>query len=84
MQECRAKIDSIDAQLAKLFAERMQVAEAIADYKAQNNLPIYHPAREREVLLRASQNAQPYSREARVLYNTIMECQPCASGGAAC
>ncbi|MBE5766866.1 MAG: bifunctional chorismate mutase/prephenate dehydratase [Clostridiales bacterium] len=73
MQECRAKIDRIDAELAKLFAERMQVAEEIADYKAKNNLPIYHPGREREVLLRASQNAQPYSREARVLYNTIMD-----------
>ena len=68
LKDYRAKIDEIDAQIAHLFAERMQAAEAIADYKAQNHLPIYHPAREREVLLSASQAAAPYSREARVVF----------------
>ena len=51
----------------------MQAAEAIADYKAQNHLPIYHPAREREVLLSASQAAAPYSREARVVFGAMMD-----------
>ena len=73
LKDYRAKIDEIDAQIAHLFAERMQAAEAIADYKAQNHLPIYHPAREREVLLSASQAAAPYSREARVVFGTMMD-----------
>ena len=73
LKDYRAKIDEIDAQIAHLFAERMQTAEAIADYKAQNHLPIYHPAREREVLLSASQAAAPYSREARVVFGAMMD-----------
>ena len=73
LKDYRAKIDEIDAQIAHLFAERMQAAEAIADYKAQNHLPIYHPAREREVLLSASQAAAPYSREARVVFGTMLD-----------
>ena len=73
LKDYRAKIDEIDAQIAHLFAERMQAAEAIADYKAQNHLPIYHPAREREVLLSASQAAAPYSREARVVFGAMMD-----------
>ena len=73
LKDYRAKIDEIDAQIAHLFAERMQAAEAIADYKAQNHLPIYHPAREREVLLSASQAVAPYSREARVVFGAMMD-----------
>ena len=73
LKDYRAKIDEIDAQIAHLFAERMQAAEAIADYKAQNHLPIYHPAREREVLLSASHAAAPYSREARVVFGTMLD-----------
>lgn len=73
LKDYRAKIDEIDAQIAHLFAERMQAAEAIADYKAQNHLPIYHPAREREVLLSASQAAAPYSREARVVFGAMID-----------
>ncbi len=73
LKDYRTKIDEIDAQIAHLFAERMQAAEAIADYKAQNHLPIYHPAREREVLLSASQAAAPYSREARVVFGAMMD-----------
>lgn len=73
LKDYRAKIDEIDAQIAHLFAERMRAAEAIADYKAQNHLPIYHPAREREVLLSASQAAAPYSREARVVFGAMMD-----------
>ena len=73
LKDYRAKIDEIDAQIAHLYAERMQAAEAIADYKAQNHLPIYHPAREREVLLSASQAAAPYSREARVVFGAMMD-----------
>ena len=73
LKDYRVKIDEIDAQIAHLFAERMQAAEAIADYKAQNHLPIYHPAREREVLLSASQAAAPYSREARVVFGAMMD-----------
>ncbi len=46
----RDQIDEIDAQLVKLFSDRMALAAQIADYKKKNNLPIFDPKRERDVL----------------------------------
>ena len=48
LQELRSQIDEIDDALVALFGKRMDVAAQIADYKKENNLPSYHPARERE------------------------------------
>ena len=44
----REKIDRIDRQLVKLFAERMAVSEEIAAYKRSRSLPVYDPVREEE------------------------------------
>ena len=51
IQELRGQIDQIDDQLVSLFAQRMDIAAQIADYKKQNNMPIFVPAREREKLM---------------------------------
>ena len=50
LQECRADIDRIDAELLKLLTERMEVAESVARYKLANNLPVFDEVRERAVL----------------------------------
>ena len=50
LQECRADIDRIDAELLKLLTERMEVAENVARYKLANNLPVFDETRERAVL----------------------------------
>ena len=69
IQELRGKIDAIDDQLVKLFAQRMAVAAQIADYKKGRGLPVLDARREQEKLdavLRAAQlapsacNGQPY------------------------
>ena len=48
----RERIDSIDQQLINLLAERAKMAVAVGRYKQANNLPIYAPARESQVLSR--------------------------------
>ena len=53
LKDLRERIDTIDGELVGLFAERMDIAAKVADYKKANNLPIYVPAREREILNRA-------------------------------
>ena len=53
LQEIRVRIDDIDAKLVALFAERMHTVRDVAQYKAENNLPILDSGRERMVLLRA-------------------------------
>ncbi|MBQ1371406.1 MAG: iron-containing alcohol dehydrogenase [Oscillospiraceae bacterium] len=54
LQQSRAAIDRIDAELARLFEARMEAAAEIAVYKQAMGLPIRDPAREAVVL---AQNA---------------------------
>lgn len=46
LQEIRERIDEIDAQLVSLVQERMKCASDVADYKRENNMPIYDKKRE--------------------------------------
>ena len=74
IHELRAKIDEIDDSLVRLFAERMDIAAQVADYKKANNLPIYVPAREREILQSVGQKAGPeMANYSRVLYSMLFE-----------
>ena len=74
LNELRSQIDTIDDQLVQLFCRRMEVAEQIADYKRQNNLPILVPAREREKLQDVASKAGPeMANYTRVLYSMIFE-----------
>ena len=74
INELRSQIDCIDEELVKLFCQRMKVAEQIAQYKRQNNLPILVPAREREKLQDVSSKAgSEMANYTRVLYSMIFE-----------
>ena len=59
IQDMRKEIDAIDDQMVQLFAQRMDVAARIADYKKAENLPIFVPQREREKLADVAQKAGP-------------------------
>ena len=50
LEQARLTINEVDKQMAELFCHRMQAAEAIAHYKAQNHLPIYDAAREEALI----------------------------------
>ncbi len=50
LQEARKRINEIDRQMARLFEERMEAVEAVANYKIKRGLPIYDKEREKEVL----------------------------------
>ena len=52
LQQARERIDRIDAELARLFAARMEAAKEIAAWKQAKGLPIRDPKRESEVLAR--------------------------------
>ncbi len=74
LKELRTQIDAIDDQLVQLFVERMDIAAQIADYKKDNHLPIFVPAREREKLQDVSQKAgTDMSNYTRVLYSMLFE-----------
>ena len=74
LNELRKEIDQIDAELVRLFVQRMEVSARIADYKKENGLPILAPAREQEKLMDVAQKAgadmEVYTR---VLYDLLFE-----------
>lgn len=70
----RDQIDSIDSELVRLFTQRMDIAAKVADYKKENHMPIYVPARERAVLQSVAEQAGPdMANYTRVLYSMLFE-----------
>ena len=46
----REQIDEIDKTLAENFERRMEIVSMIAEYKKQNNIATFDPAREEKML----------------------------------
>lgn len=74
LDELRNKIDGIDSEMCRLFAERMQVVTDIARYKKENKMVVYHPSRARTVLHNISkQLGSEFEGYGRSLYHTIFD-----------
>ncbi len=74
LNELRTQIDKIDEELVRLFIARMGISAQVADYKRANNLPIFHPGRERAILQRVADQAGPeMGNYTRVLYSMLFE-----------
>lgn len=54
LQEARRQIDEIDKQLLSLFVQRLELMDAILDYKVAHKLPVFDPVREGERLRTAA------------------------------
>lgn len=50
LDQCRKEIDEIDNELIALFERRLDVAARVAEYKKNNNIPIYNEERESQVI----------------------------------
>ena len=74
LEEYREKIDAVDEKLVALFAERMELSRAIAEYKKENGLPVLDAFREKEKLKRAAERSPAELREyTRRLYALLFE-----------
>jgi len=74
IKDLRSQIDSIDSQLVALFCQRMGLSAQIAEYKKANKLPIYVPAREREILKEvAEKSGSDLGNYTEGLYSMIFE-----------
>ena len=74
LDEIRQKIDSVDKQMTKLFAERMGLAAEVAKYKMENNLPILNRKREREIISEVTSSVpEDMAIYAKILYNTMFD-----------
>ena len=74
ISDIRAQIDQVDNELVQLFVKRMGLSAQVAEYKKAHNLPIYAPAREREILQDIAEKAGPdMANYTRVLYSMLFE-----------
>lgn len=71
--EClRSEIDKIDTKLIELFEKRMDISQEIAEYKKNNEIPIFDEEREREVLEKNIEKAKKHRVYVREFMNCIM------------
>lgn len=74
LKDIRKKIDAIDEKLLPLFIERMELANEVAQFKKENNLPILNKTREREILKNVMEAAgEDMEIYAHRFYSTIFE-----------
>ncbi len=75
LEQCRKEIDEIDKELINLFERRMDIAIRVANYKKENDLPIYDEERESKVIKKNVDNLKNknYDLLARRFFLSIME-----------
>ena len=75
ISDWRRRMDEIDKKLVELLNERCKCALEIGHLKQEANIPLYQPAREKEVLANAENNNQgPLSHDAiRRLFERIID-----------
>ncbi|MBQ6679589.1 MAG: chorismate mutase [Lachnospiraceae bacterium] len=73
MEDLRQQIDQTDAELLRLFQERMEISAKIAAWKKENDVPVLDKARERKKL-QAVADAVPgeLRDDARLFMSTLM------------
>lgn len=74
LNDYRAEIDRIDAQISQLYEQRMSVVEGVTAYKRAHGMPVLQPSREAQVLDKAAARVQNprYVPGARRLFETLM------------
>lgn len=75
LEDYRKEIDNIDKEITRLFEERMDVVLKIAEYKKQNNLPIFHKVREDVVIKKNIDRLKnkEYSKEIEIFFTDMMK-----------
>lgn len=64
LEAFRRSIDDLDRRILQLVAERVKIVLAVGEFKRENDLPVYDPDRERNMLDRlCSQAPEPLDGE---------------------
>ena len=74
LDQYRAQIDAIDAELSGLFLRRMEVTQKVGEYKLRQGLPVLDSSREKQVLAAKAALADDSAAKADLtdLYRSIM------------
>lgn len=71
LEQARLIINNVDEEMAILFEKRMNAVKEIALYKKENNLPIFDPLREAEVIKKNVEKIK--NSELKVYYHDYLE-----------
>ena len=78
LEELRVEIDAVDRELAALLTRRMELCSQVAQVKAREGLPLYHPDREAQVIAKVQGLTRPeYAEHLGRVWQKIME-ESCA------
>lgn len=73
LQKTRKQIDEIDRQLLTLFVQRLELMDAVLDYKVAHKLPVFDPVREAERLRTAAAfGGTEYGAQTRQLMELVI------------
>ena len=75
IDELRAEIDRLDAQLLQIFNQRAALALQIGELKKEAGLPVFDPAREKRIFRRMKEdNPGPLDEQAIVrLFERVID-----------
>ena len=74
LAELRKKIDEVDKELLALLLKRLELVDQVADVKKANNLPVFVPGREDEILDTLTANVDgKYASFVRDLFTSILD-----------
>jgi monofunctional chorismate mutase len=70
----RSRIDKIDDELVRLFAERLLLAEEVANIKREKNIPVLDSNRESEIIGRLTNGkSDALAEHIKKLFSVIFE-----------
>ena len=73
LNELRVEIDSIDRQVVELLTKRMAVANEVAEYKRERDIPVLDSGREQALLTKVTTQAgEEFSGSVRSVYHAIL------------
>lgn len=74
MKNLRNEIDKLDSEIVQLLEKRFDVVKEIAKFKIKNNIPVYDPERETQVLEKSLNNLEnkEYFDEIEKIFKQIM------------
>ncbi len=72
LSDIRGEIDRIDAEIVPLLKKRMECSLKVAEIKKTENLPVYHPQREQEILDSVNEAGGDFGKYITAVYRELM------------
>lgn len=74
LQDLRKQINEIDDEILQLFVKRMGICLDVAQYKIDNNLPVFQTDREKAIIDKVREKSPDWlENSSEILFTTIMD-----------